>query len=332
MSGRVTGTNAAGFCAVAAAIALALALASPFAVAALGLAIFGALHIVVELRYVIGRFGDVLRGPFLGWLIALITGVALARASTGLIAHTDLIEVVFGCSVIALGCVYALKAWRPAALILVGVLMAVSLWNPSGYFFVFTHAHNLIPLVFVWDWSRRLATGRRTFLGVSVGWSIGIPLALLGGLATLASTNVPTWLEPLVGDGSGQLHAAAPPGVVGHAALAYLVVFAFMQTMHYVVWIGFFPTVAPEVSRAFDRRIPLLRGRRLWFLGVGVALALGVAFATDYPTGRALYSLVAAYHAYLELPLLVILFVGWKRSTPALDREPRPILPGASTN
>jgi hypothetical protein len=34
-----------------------------------------------------------------------------------------------------------------------------------------------------------------------------------------------------------------------------------MQTMHYVVWVGFLPRYAPEAAAAFDARVPWLRGR-----------------------------------------------------------------------
>jgi hypothetical protein len=34
-----------------------------------------------------------------------------------------------------------------------------------------------------------------------------------------------------------------------------------MQTMHYVVWVGFLPRYAPGAAAAFDARVPWLRGR-----------------------------------------------------------------------
>src|SRR5215831_6446076 len=64
---------------LAAATALVLALRVPVATAVLGLVAFGALHNVLELRYVTGRFDAILAGPFLALLAALITGVMVCR-------------------------------------------------------------------------------------------------------------------------------------------------------------------------------------------------------------------------------------------------------------
>ena len=41
--------------------------------------------------------------------------------------------------------------------------------------------------------------------------------------------------------------------------LRFLAVFAFMQTMHYVVWVGVLPRYAPEAAARFDARVPVLR-------------------------------------------------------------------------
>ena len=70
-----------------------------------------------------------------------------------------------------------------------------------------------------------------------------------------------------VGDGSRVIAGAAPPEAAAQIGLRFLVMFAFMQTMHYVVWVGFLPRFAPEAAAAFDARVPWLRGRRAWLVG-----------------------------------------------------------------
>jgi hypothetical protein len=89
--------------------------------------------------------------------------------------------------------------------------------------------------------------------------------------------------------------------------LRFLAVFAFMQTMHYVVWVGVLPRYAPDAAERFDARVPALRGGRAWVLGAALAVVLGVLFAVDYAQGRTLYAAVASYHAYLEFPVLLAL-------------------------
>ena len=62
--------------------------------------------------------------------------------------------------------------------------------------------------------------------------------------------------------------------------------FAFMQTMHYVVWVGFLPRFAPDAAAAFDARVPWLRGRRAWAVGLVGGAFLAVLFLSDYfPAG-----------------------------------------------
>ena len=83
--------------------------------------------------------------------------------------------------------------------------------------------------------------------------------------------------------------------------------FAFMQTMHYVVWVGFLPRFAPDAAAAFDARVPWLAvdAPGCWACVGGGFLA--VLFLSDYFAGRALYGALATYHAYLEFPVLLAL-------------------------
>ncbi len=104
--------------------------------------------------------------------------------------------------------------------------------------------------------------------------------------------------------------AAAPPELIAQLGLRFLVVFAFMQTMHYVVWVAFLPRFAPEAVAAFDARVPWLRGWRAWFAGLAGGGLLALLFVSDYFAGRALYAALATYHAYLEFPVLLALLLG----------------------
>ncbi|MEZ5095083.1 MAG: hypothetical protein R2731_02515 [Nocardioides sp.] len=114
----------------------------------------------------------------------------------------------------------------------------------------------------------------------------------------------------LVGDASAVLAASAWPGSSAVVAARFATAFAIAQSMHYVVWIGFFPRYAPEATAAFERAFPALR--RPWFaVGVTVlAVAMTALFLTSWADGRTVYGLVTAYHVYLEFPLLVFLAFG----------------------
>ena len=106
-----------------------------------------------------------------------------------------------------------------------------------------------------------------------------IPTLLAVGLADRWLVGTTGVVERFVGSGARVLTASAPPG---HAAtvvgLRFLALFAFLQTMHYVVWVAFLPKFAIDASQTFEARMPWLTVRRLWTLGGVAALFLRVRF------------------------------------------------------
>jgi hypothetical protein len=293
--------------------ALGLALRLPIATTVLGLALFGVLHNVLELRYVVGRFSSLLAGTFLALVLALITGVLVCRLIPGG-AVTRAAEIVLCYALLG---VAAVRVWRgrPAVLTAAGAVLALaaatSLAFPAYHFVVLTHLHNVVPLFFLWEWSRAMASpGRRSaFRASTVVWVVGVPALLLAG-------GLDRWLDSspaaVAGFGVDRLAGAVtPPAWLStDLAMRFLAVFAFMQTMHYVVWVGLLPRFAPEAAAGFSARVPALRGRRVWLLGLAGAGAFGILFALDYASGKTLYAAAASYHAYLEFPVLLALILG----------------------
>jgi hypothetical protein len=289
----------------AAVLALAVALRAPLATTVLGLICFGVLHNVLELRYVTGRFATVLSGPFLWLLLALVTGIVLCRL---LALRTP--EIVLAYAVLGAGVLYALRrpARRAAAIAALGVAAAVSLAFPAYHFVVLAHLHNVVPLFFLWEWSRRLPVRRTTFRAVQVGWVLVLPFLVLAGAFDRLIAAGPSTVVAFAGPAGAVAAAVTPAGL--SMGLRFLVVFAFLQTMHYVVWVGFLPRYAPDATAAFEARVPWLRGWRARVLAGGVALVLAVLLVSDYAHGRTLYAAFASYHAYLEFPVLLALLVG----------------------
>ncbi|GIH07252.1 hypothetical protein Rhe02_53190 [Rhizocola hellebori] len=276
--------------AAAATVALAAALRAPLAATVAGFVVFGALHNVLELRYVLGRFAQVLTGRFLGVLVGLVTIIALCR-----LLALPRTEILVGYALLAAASLWCLKH-RPlllaAAIVLLAVAAAGSLAWPAHHFVVFTHLHNIVPLFFVWEWSRSPAVR-----AVCVGWVLVIPAALLAGAAdSLIRVDGPVKFSP-----------AATPLLDGQMAARLLAVFAFLQTMHYVVWVWLLPRYAPSATRRFEERVPALTGWRAWALGAIAACALALILLADYSTGRGVYASLATYHAYLEFPVLLAL-------------------------
>jgi hypothetical protein len=306
------GLAPSGWLVLAAVVALALALRVPVATAVLGLVAFGALHNVLELRYVTGRFDTVLAGPFLALLVALVTGVMVCRllppGNGSRAAEIGLSYVLL--AVASVRCLGPRRGWLALSLAVLALAASVSFAFPAYHFVVLSHLHNVVPLFFLWEWSASLRPGRRgLFRAVNLGWVLVVPGLILSGLFDPVLRAAPAALGGLGSfEVAGLVRTYAPPSLVPtDMGVRFLVVFAFMQTMHYVVWIGVLPRYAPEAAARFDARVPVLRGGRAWLLGLGLAAVLSVAFLLDYASGRSLYAAAASYHAYLEFPVLLAL-------------------------
>lgn len=311
--------------AAAAIVALAVALHAPATTAVLGLVCFGILHNVLELRYVAGRFAGILSGAFLQLLLVFIGGIAVCR----LLSAGDLskrTEILLAYALIATACTRALRD-RPTALIasfaVVAGACAASLMFPAYHFVVLAHLHNVVPLLFLWEWSTALAPrARLAFRAVQVGWVLVIPAVILTGALDAFLRNSPAAVADFGGatrPHSPQALAAAytpPHWLDSSMALRFLAVFAFLQTMHYVVWVWFMPRHAPEASAQFQARVPVFTNRTVLMFGIIGTALLALVFATDYANGKTVYASVATFHAYLEFPVLLALILGFEKATP----------------
>jgi hypothetical protein len=307
------GRYAAGL-ATAAALGLAIAVSAPLATTVIGLICFGILHNVLELRYVLGRFGDLLSGSVGLLLVILVSGIAVTRLGGAYLGGwARPAEILLGYAVLGAGTWIGLRGVaRAVALVVLVGAAAVSLSHAAYHVVVLAHLHNLVPLLFLWEWSRRLPVPvRQWFLGVQVGWVLVVPSLVLAGVVDRWVNPDPGAVRGLVGEGAQVVSTVAWP-TAPETGMRWLVAFAFLQTMHYVVWVWFLPRAAPEATAAFEARWPVASSRRVWGVGVALAAALGALLLTDYGQGRTVYSGLATYHAYLEFPIVLVLLTRWR--------------------
>ena len=303
------------------ALALVLATSAPLATTVFALLLFGMLHNYFELRYLIGRFGGLFRGRLAEAVLVGLTAIVLLRLlPVGAWGRTAEIVATYG----VLGVVLAFRGRRSPFILAAGILvlllaLAASLAFADHHFVVITHLHNVLPLVFLWEWSARAArTGAgRAFRLLHLGWAVLLPLAILVGLFGEPAVADWTPAASIVGDVDGFVRALLPPGADSAFGARLLAVFALLQLMHYYVWCRFFPSVgAPEAAR-FDTAVSavgLPSGRRLTLL-VGLFAAATCLFMwADFRLGRSVYAALAGYHAYLEYALLLLFVLAWRRA------------------
>ncbi|MEZ5095082.1 MAG: hypothetical protein R2731_02510 [Nocardioides sp.] len=146
MKATTAGRLSLGILAIAVGVtAVALRGAVPLSV--LGLAVLGVPHLVLELRYVIGRFAAQVAGPAGMLLFVLLSSVVVARAVVALLSsEARWGEVLTGHAVVAAGAVLWLHG-RARLLVLLGLAASVliGLTDTPAYFVVLTHLHNLVP-------------------------------------------------------------------------------------------------------------------------------------------------------------------------------------------
>jgi hypothetical protein len=289
-------SDAAVDLAVVAVVALPLAVAFPVATSIGALVLFGLAHTVLELRWVLARFTPVLSGRLLAAAAAAATVIALAR----LAGAPPQVEIVAGFGLVALGLTRLPARQAAVAAIALAVLLAASLRTPAMYGVALAHLHNVVTAVLLWTWA---GPAKRTLRAGLLACYAVVPLLVLAGGADAV-------LPHAIGHaGPSHLLAAGitPAWATTAMGVRIVAVFAFLQLVHYGVWCWLMPRRAPVADRMSADptvRIPLI------VVGALATGLLAFVFRTDYATGRTLYSSLATYHAYLELPVVLVLLGG----------------------
>lgn len=290
----------------------ALAVAQPFAVAAFSVLILGPLHVLLASRYLAGRGLPALSGA-VGRTVALaVMAMTLVRVVAVIVPDAGRVLELFGSWAIVGFAVWVGLRGRLRLLGLAAALMLalLSLAELPAYWHLLTHGHNLIPLIFLWDWARRFSpTARLAFVACNLVWVLGIPVLLLTGLLDpLLNPTVPAAVSGLTDPGF-LLGGAAPAGATQIQGLRYLAVFCFLQLMHYALWMVFFQICGRPETRRLAERFPAVAGWRFWAAAATVSVLVWGAYAIGYQDGRATYAVLGALNVYLEQPLAIWLLL-----------------------
>lgn len=285
---------------------MGMALCLPFEMNVFVMGTVGVLHIACALRYLVGRTAEVIPpggGPV---IVVWLTTMALIRvASTQWFTAGHRVEIIASgavmCLVAHLVCRGTLRWVVIGVMVVVTTLGAIHL---SWWLFAAAHIHNLVPVVLVWDWGRRLTPViRRAVHGFLVVWAAVIPAMLLVGF--LATSPGPRLLPEGI-HANALVSATAPPGADPATAMRWYAVFCFMQGMHYLFWIGFTQVECRNTVLVATGSSPLLGGPAMWTSVVVLTLVVGGLQIWDYPVGRMVYSALGAYNVHYEMAALVV--------------------------
>lgn len=306
-------------------VAFLLTALAPLLLFAVAPVVLGVPHLAADLRYLVlqPRYRPLVRVLLVAGCVPFVLlrglpciGVPIARAAPMEMAFATL---CLGAAAIA----SALGAGRARRLLFVlPAVLALGLVasrHADGARIVFAHAHNVVAIV-VWGLLFRARRGARRALVLPVACTAVATLALVGlGLArgpALAATSA-------FGVQLGTIGGWLAPGLPQRAAVALVLSYVFLQSVHYSIWLGLIPaeTVRGEAARSFRMSLrALLRDfGALGLLAVAIVSAATIALGTrDLTRTRDAYLTLSAFHGYLELAVLVIALSGrrdlWSRA------------------
>jgi hypothetical protein len=267
---------------------LACVLVMPATVLLMGPLIFGAPHVMSEMRLLaqrvqIRRFSLMLILTPLAILILLRIAEQLGMDRP---ANSD---VVLGCAAL---CVAALV--RPgdgrdrfARLLVVSGISVFALYDTRLTTLLLAHLHNLIAVVFLFAWSRSIGDVRRLS---------GLMIGVAAAVAALGMDTVPTDPSAFITD----LRMALAPGLSAELGYKLILVYAFAQLLHYVIWLVWMPRLATA-----DATRGVAGPAWLAAVLIGIALLLPMIAMLGNPIAlRDQYLALASFHGWLELAVL----------------------------
>jgi hypothetical protein len=279
--------------------ALALAVTFPVALVAIGPLVYGVPHILSDVRYLLARPGLSRRPLFLG---ALVIGCLLAAAGLG----------VRGALV---GAALALAASRAAlwkkAVGIVGAAALFGLCQWAGWYsdLAFVHLHNFVGLTIWLLWRERVTRMHWVFTGLFLGACTAITLGAAGPILARTNGFSAPWTDLTFRD----LALTVSPTPRGTWAERLLVLYAFAQAAHYVVWLRLMPeddrpSPAPRSYRQTYRALVADVGGVVTWLTVLTMIALALWACISIGKARNGYLAAAFFHGHLELVAIAVLW------------------------
>lgn len=283
----------------------AAAVIAPVWTYAISLLLFGLPHVLVELRYIDQRFRARLPrrmlvgfGICLGGIV-LVRALGLANVGSG---HDRItVELLLGACLIAVALpMIRNRRASPWALATGVALLLGVVYAPITTIVALALLHNLTPVGFLAE--RLQGNDRRFAMGICA-----LVFAVVPGILLCTPPTGMNLLGPLTtGHLDSHLPTFVPPALLGTSfADRLFATAAYLQCMHYAVVLHVLPRLSGGTETA-SVMMPWPSPRVFRTVVASVGLLAAIGFAANFGDTRSVYSLFAAVHAWIEIPVLLI--------------------------
>lgn len=294
------------------ALTFVAACALPMWMIALGPLVWGVPHVLSDVRYLLAR-----RGYHRRPLVLLAVGLGVAAAALGFGVRGALVAAL-----VALAVSRGSTARRAIGLALVAALFALAEWAGPLADMAFAHLHNVVAVALWWAWRPRET--RLHWLPLLV-FAACVALVLLGAAEPLLAATGGLRAK-WTGLSFRYVASTLSPTTVGPLAARLVVLYAFAQAVHYIVWIRLIPEDdrRSHTPRSYQQSYRALRTDVgpwvLWIGAVGAVSFLAWALVVSAGAARSAYLSVSFFHGYLEIAAAAVFL-----SEGSADRAPLPV-------